>query len=259
MLSRRGWLASIRSLPAMVLTDDAAMVLITGIPAAGKSTVADRLARRFERGVHVRGDVFRRMVVTRRYEMTSTPAEAAWRQLRLRYRLAAQTADAYCEAGFSVVVQDVAIGPLLTTYVNAIRARPLVLVVLAPQPEVVARREAARTKVAYRDDAATITALDAALRQETPRIGLWIDTSTQSPDETVDEIIQAWTNRRPPALSPTSNCRVPQRWVGGGRALIARTAYPSPARSSAQNDGARDRRQLWRGCPGSELVEQSRP
>jgi hypothetical protein len=118
------------------------------------------------------------------------PSEEAWRQLLLRYRLAAQTADAYYEAGFSVVVQDVAIGPLLTTYVKAIRARPLVLVVLAPQPEVVARREAARTKVAYRDDATTITALDAALRQETPRIGLWIDTSTQSPDETVDEIIR---------------------------------------------------------------------
>ena len=64
------------------------------------------------------------------------------------------------------------------------------LVVLAPQPEVVASPEAARTKVAYRDDAATIPALDATLRQETPQIGLWIDTSTQSPDETVDEIIR---------------------------------------------------------------------
>jgi cytidylate kinase len=174
----------------MALTDNDAMVLITGIPAAGKSTVADRLARRFRRGVHVRGDVFRRMVVAGRQGMTATPSEEARRQLRLRYRLAAHTADAYYEAGFSVVVQDVVIGPLLTTYVNGIRARPLVLVVLAPQPEVVARREATRGKVAYRNDAATITALDSALREETPRIGLWIDTSTQSPDKTVDEIIR---------------------------------------------------------------------
>jgi hypothetical protein len=95
-----------------------------------------------------------------------TPSEEAWRQLRLRYRLAAQTGDTYYEAGFSVAVQDVVIAPLLTTYVNGIRARRLVVVVLAPRPEVVARREAARTKVAYRDDAATITALS-ALRQET--------------------------------------------------------------------------------------------
>lgn len=171
----------------MALTDQAAVVLITGIPAAGKSTVADQLARRFERCVHVRGDVFRRMVVTGRQEMTATPTEEAQRQLR--YRLAAQAADSYYEAGFSVVMQDVVIGRLLTTYVSGIRARPLTLVVLAPRPEVVATREAARTKVAYRDDRATVTALDAALRRETPRIGLWIDTSTQSPDETVDEII----------------------------------------------------------------------
>jgi predicted kinase len=174
----------------VALTDGQVMVLITGIPAAGKSTVADQLARRFERGVDVKGDVFRRMVVAGRREMTSPPSAEARRQLRLRYRLAAQTADAYFDAGFSVVVQDVVIGPLLTTYVNTLRSRPLVVVVLAPRPEVVARREAARAKVAYRDEAATITALDAALRRETPRIGLWIDTSAQSSDETVDEIVQ---------------------------------------------------------------------
>jgi hypothetical protein len=43
--------------------------------------------------------------------------------------------------------------------------------------------------VAYNDEVA-ITALHAVLSQETPRIGLWIDTSVQSPDETVDEIMR---------------------------------------------------------------------
>jgi len=37
-----------------------AVVLITGIQAAGKSTVAQELADRLPRSVHVRGDVFRR-------------------------------------------------------------------------------------------------------------------------------------------------------------------------------------------------------
>jgi len=32
--------------------------LIAGVQAAGKSTVADLLARRFERGVHIRGGQF---------------------------------------------------------------------------------------------------------------------------------------------------------------------------------------------------------
>lgn len=173
----------------MTLVDERAVVLITGISAAGKSTVAELLARRFERGVHVKGDIFRRMVVAGRHEMTALPSDEAWRQLRLRYRLGAATADAYCEAGFSVVVQDVVIGSALGEYVDAIRSRPLVVVVLAPQPEVVAQREAERGKVAYRDGHSSIAQLDAALRRDTPRIGMWLDTSSQTAEQSVDEII----------------------------------------------------------------------
>ncbi|WP_334609849.1 AAA family ATPase [Micromonospora sp. CPCC 205546] len=65
------------------------VVLISGIMAAGKSTVAEALARRLPRAVHLRGDVFRRMVVSGRAEMTAEPSAEAWRQLRLRYDLAA--------------------------------------------------------------------------------------------------------------------------------------------------------------------------
>ncbi|MDZ5446348.1 AAA family ATPase [Micromonospora sp. 4G57] len=84
-----------------------AVVPITGIMAAGKSTVAELLARRVPRSVHLRGDVFRRMVVNGRAEMTAQPSEEAWRQLRLRYELAATVADRYAGAGFTVVLQDV--------------------------------------------------------------------------------------------------------------------------------------------------------
>lgn len=165
------------------------MVLVTGIPAAGKSTVADRLARRFPRGVHVRGDVFRRMVVAGRHEMTASPSDEARRQLQLRYRLGAATADAYHEAGFAVVVQDVVLGPALADYAGWIRSRPLVVVVLAPRPEIVAAREAARPKTAY-DGRDRLAELDAALREGTPRLGLWLDTSALDPDATVDEIVR---------------------------------------------------------------------
>lgn len=174
----------------MILTDVRPVVLITGISASGKSTVAEALARRFERGVHVRGDVFRRMVVAGRHEMAVTPSDEAVRQLQLRYRLGAETADAYHAAGFAVVVQDVVLGPALADYVAALTARPLVVVVLAPDPRAVADREATRAKTAYRDGAATIAALDHALRHETPRLGLWLDTTTQTPEQTVDEIVR---------------------------------------------------------------------
>ena len=70
------------TLVAHVSDLEGSVFLVTGIPAAGKSTVADELARRFGRSVHVRGDVFRRMVVSGRVAMSPNPVPEAWAQLR---------------------------------------------------------------------------------------------------------------------------------------------------------------------------------
>ncbi|MEU6072729.1 AAA family ATPase [Micromonospora sp. NPDC047074] len=175
--------------------DTPSVVLISGIMAAGKSTVAEALARRLPRAVHLRGDVFRRMVVSGREEMTAEPSEEAWRQLRLRYDLAASAADRYAAAGFTVVLQDVILGADLPAMVDRIRHRPLAVVLLAPRPEVVAAREKAREKKGYGNW--PVAALDADFRAQTPRIGLWLDTSAQTPARTVDEILaRAWTDGR---------------------------------------------------------------
>lgn len=172
-----------------------AIVLITGIQAAGKSTVAQALAERLPRSVHVRGDQFRRMVVNGRADMTATAGEEAVRQLRLRHQLTAQVSDGYFRAGFTVVAQDVILGEHLAGTVAQIRSRPLLVVVLAPDPGTVLAREAARSKNAY--DTLTVHMLDQVLREETARLGLWIDTSSRTPAETVDEILaRAWTEAR---------------------------------------------------------------
>ncbi|MFF4418437.1 AAA family ATPase [Streptosporangium sp. NPDC001559] len=172
-----------------------AVLLVTGIQAAGKSTVAQRLAERLPRSAHVRGDVFRRMVVGGRAEMTPEPSAEALAQLRLRHRLTAATCDEYFAAGFTVVAQDVVLGEHLTEMTRLVRARPLLVVVLAPRAEVVEAREAARAKDAYVHWKAG--PLDAVLRERTPRLGLWLDTSEQTPEETVEEILaRAWTEAR---------------------------------------------------------------
>ncbi|MEV0063295.1 AAA family ATPase [Nocardia sp. NPDC050718] len=168
------------------------IVLLTGIQAAGKSTIAQMLAERLPRSVHVRGDVFRRMVINGREEMAPEPSEEAVRQLRLRHRLTAATCDEYFREGFTVLAQDVVLGEHLPELIELIRHRPLLVVVLTPRPDAIAAREAARGKDAYHRW--TIDLLDDGLRNHTPRLGLWLDTSEQTPEQTVEEILaRAWT------------------------------------------------------------------
>ncbi|MFD5078436.1 AAA family ATPase [Streptomyces sp. NPDC058371] len=168
------------------------VVLITGVMAAGKSTVAQALAERLPRAAHVRGDVFRRMIVSGRadYAPGSGAGDAgsgAEDRLRLRYGLSAATADAYAQAGYTAVVQDVVLGENLRTYVGLVRTRPLYVVVLAPRADAVAAREAARAKTGY--GAWTVEELDHELRSATPRIGLWLDSSELDVARTVDAIL----------------------------------------------------------------------
>ncbi|GIP38390.1 hypothetical protein J31TS4_16700 [Paenibacillus sp. J31TS4] len=168
-------------------TDQPGIYLLTGVMASGKSTVAQLLAERFGRGVHVRGDAFRRMIVSGREEMLPEHSEEAVAQLRLRYRIAAGAAEAYAQEGFDVVLQDVILGAHLEEVVRSIRHRPLYVVVLVPDASAVANREAARGKKGY--GLWTVEMLDDKLRRETPRIGMWLDTTEQTPEETVEAIL----------------------------------------------------------------------
>jgi predicted kinase len=164
------------------------VIIVTGAMAAGKSTVAQGIAERLPRAAHVRGDAFRRMVVSGRREMTPDLAPESVAQLWLRYELAATVADRYARAGFTAVIQDVVIGPDLARFVDLFRTRPRHLVVLAPRPDVLAARERGRGKKGYAGGW-NVEAFDAELRQRTPRLGLWLDTSDQTPDDTVTRIL----------------------------------------------------------------------
>ena len=163
------------------------VIVLTGAMAAGKSTVADLLAERLPRSVHVRGDLFRRMVVSGRADMGPDASPEAMAQLRLRYELATYTADRYAAAGFDAVLQDVVIGPELTGFVERITTPDRYLVVLAPDVAALERREQQRAKIGY--TGFSPADLDRVLRQDTPRLGYWLDSSTLSPDATVDAIL----------------------------------------------------------------------
>ena len=163
------------------------VIVITGAMAAGKSSVADLLAIRLPKSVHIHGDMFRRMVVNGRADMTPNPSPDAIAQLNLRYDLAAQAADRFAEEGFDAIVQDVILGKDLADFVKRIASHERYLVVLSPSLSALEWHEEQRTKAGYVHLSAG--ALDEVLRRETSQIGYWLDCSSQTTDETVADIL----------------------------------------------------------------------
>ncbi len=164
-----------------------AIYLITGVMASGKSTVSELLASKLGKGVHLRGDVFRRMISSGREEMSAEPSEEAVRQLYLRYRLAANAAKTYYDYGFSVILQDNYYGGALSYMMEQLKDYPLQVVVLCPNVEVVKEREKGRGKVGY--TGFTVENLYSDFLKETPKIGFWLDSSEQSPEQSVKDIL----------------------------------------------------------------------
>lgn len=163
-----------------------AIILITGIPGAGKTAVARALAARFPRGVHVEGDTLQGMIVSGRvWPEPPEPRGEAADQLALRYRNGSLLARSFFEAGFHVVLDDIVIGNRLDIHREAFTGLPWHLVVLAPDIEEVKSRNAGRDKDVFE----TWGYLDRDLRAQMQGLGLWIDSTNQTVEQTVDEIL----------------------------------------------------------------------
>ncbi|MFD0556222.1 AAA family ATPase [Stackebrandtia endophytica] len=166
------------------------LILVTGAQAAGKTTIARAMARRLDRAVHIDGDVIHGFVAAGEVPFDLPPPPGAMEQLYLRYRGSLAVAREYLAAGFDAIVSDNMFGQQLTDVVDLAAAltERVHVIVLDPSESTIEEREAGRDKVGY-SDSITPAMLIAAVRQETPRLGLWHDSSGESVDETARSLL----------------------------------------------------------------------
>jgi cytidylate kinase len=163
-----------------------AIVVISGMQGAGKSTVAEALAARLSRSACVHADTLQRMVVGgAAWPEAREMSNEAGRQLRLRLHNACLLAWSFRAAGFAAVVDDIVIGDRVQHLLEEMAGERFFFAMLTPRLEAVIERERGRGTSLYEAWAW----MDEEVRERTPRIGLWLDTTDMTVEETVDVVL----------------------------------------------------------------------
>jgi adenylylsulfate kinase-like enzyme len=171
-------------------TVDDACVIITGAPAAGKTTVSQLVAEALPRSARLGGDDVRELVVNGYVWGLGDPPDEAARQTRLmRQNLCALAAN-FADAGFTPVIDAlISDRATLDEFLDLLAPRQVLLVVLAPTVDVHRQRNEDRDpeEQFFFDDYETLTT---TMRLEVGPAGWWLDTSGLTASDTAALIVE---------------------------------------------------------------------
>lgn len=162
------------------------VIVVSGTQGAGKSTVAQALATRFDPGAWVSADLLQKMIVSgSRWPEGPAMSGTAERQLWLRLHHACLLARSFVANGITAVVDDIVIGTRVDQLLEMLAGETFVFVMLTPRLDVVRERERGRGTALWQQ----WEWLDDEMRKRTQRLGLWLDNSDLTVEQTVDEIL----------------------------------------------------------------------
>ncbi|HYO32561.1 MAG TPA: phosphotransferase [Nocardioidaceae bacterium] len=175
--------------PGSEMDNGACCVIITGPPAAGKTTVSRLVAQGLRRSARLDGDVINELIVSGRVWALGEPADEAAHQVRLCNENLCALAANFADYGFTPVIDSVIPDRTqLDFFMDALSPRRVLLVVLAPGIDVCRYRNTIRhhDEQFFFDDYA---GLSAAMHGGFANVGWWLDTSTLTAGETARQIL----------------------------------------------------------------------
>lgn len=163
-------------------------VIVTGPPAAGKTTITRGLAGRLERSALLNGDQIHWLVVGGRVWALGEPRDEAARQVRLGNQNLVSLARNCAEAGFTPVIDWILPDrEQFDFFADQLAPLPVWVIVLAPRAEV------CRERNLHRDEVFAFDGYDELVGAMWDAFGdrvWWLDTTGQSADETLAEILR---------------------------------------------------------------------
>lgn len=162
------------------------VILITGVPGSGKSSVAEELANCFLKGVHIKVDDLRSMVKGGGKDPSEKWDDQTREQYYLSFENAATLTENFIDQDFKVIIDDVVHGgDLYGEWIKYFEKFNPKKILLMPSKETILNRNKTRNHFVSED---TISMLYEDFKKHDYSDWIVIDNSKQTLEETVAEI-----------------------------------------------------------------------
>ncbi|UBQ01861.1 AAA family ATPase [Curtobacterium sp. TXMA1] len=170
--------------------ENAQAVVLTGMPGAGKTTVAELVAANYGASARLSADALQGMIRNGAVWALGEPASEARRQVLLSLLNLGMLAKNFAMAGFNPIIDCVLVSladyNLLCEHLSPVR---VTLIVLAPSASVCSSRNDGR-EASERFDFLGFETLEEHLRKELSGVGHWIDSEAMTAAETASLVLR---------------------------------------------------------------------
>ena len=162
--------------------------IISGVPAAGKTTTAKSLAKTFDKAAVINRDDLQAQVISGSVWPDGKPTSEANLQIEMNVRNQCALANSYLSSGFTPVCEDVVSRAQLEIYQDLLDSKNIYLITLNPPYEVVIERDKYRKTQEQFNNPERCKLLYEFIKTACG-YGLWFDNSQMTVGQSVKHIL----------------------------------------------------------------------